>query len=90
MLCPILRGVWRGLFLPTGSVIGTDMSSSDHLLSSIISRSWAKSNPRSNSGAEFTAWELLLIVDGKGNGDTTGPFSGRLGEPVAAFPRAIR
>ena len=71
--------------------MGTDMSTSDHLLSSIISRSWAKGNLCSNSRAEFT--ELLFIVDGKGNGGNGGtksPFSGRLGEPVAAFPSAIR
>ena len=71
--------------------MGTDMSTSDHLLSSIISRSWVKGKLCSNSRSEFT--ELLFIVDEKGNGGnggTTGPFSGRLGEPVAAFPSAIR
>ena len=111
----------------SGGAMGSDMSSSDHLLSSIISGSRAKGNLCSienlssiisgsrskgnlssignhsiisgsrvkgnvcsigNSSAEFT--ESLFVVDGKGNGDTTGPFSVRLGGSLAAFPRAIR
>ena len=79
----------------TVSVMGTGHHVSPPITSLPIDEldspsSWTKGNLCSNSRAEFT--RLLFLVEAKGNADTTGPFSGRLGElrVVAAFPKAIR